>query len=135
EVAVSRGIGKILVDVRRGDGPADVRHFTFAAMVTTDAFIARHPQQVAAAVRAIVKAQQALRSDPSVALTVGQRKFPPDAAELIAKVVARDAEFYDPVISEDMIVRLNKFAQDIGHLSAAVPFGQVVAERFRTLWA
>jgi ABC-type nitrate/sulfonate/bicarbonate transport system substrate-binding protein len=134
EVAVNGGVGKILIDVRRGDDPGDVRHFTFAGMVTTDAFIARHPDSIAAAVRAIVAAQKALRSDPSLALKVGQRKFPPDAAALIAKVVERDVTFYDPVISEDAVVRLNQFAQAVGHLSGPVPYDQVVAVRFRELW-
>lgn len=135
EVAVSRGVGKVLIDVRRGDDPGDVRHFTFAGLITTDAFIARHLESVEAAVRAIVRTQKALRSDPSLALKVGQRKFPPDAAALIAKVVERDAPFYNPVISEDAVFRLNQFSQAIGHLSGPLPYNQVVAVRFRKLWA
>jgi ABC-type nitrate/sulfonate/bicarbonate transport system substrate-binding protein len=103
-------------------------------MATTDDFLQREPQAMAAAVRAIVKAQKALRSDPSVARDVGKRKFPPDAAELIANVVARDAEFYDPVITEDMILRMNRFAQSVGHLSGPVPYEQVVALQLRDLW-
>ena len=101
ESATSSGAGKILVDVRRGDDPAEVRFCTFAGMATTDDFIAREPEAMAAAVRAIVKAQKALRADPSLARQVGLRKFPKDAAELIANVVTRDAEFYDPAISEE----------------------------------
>ena len=60
ETATSSGAGKILVDVRRGDDPAEVRFCTFAGMATTDDFIAREPEAMAAAVRAIVKAQKAL---------------------------------------------------------------------------
>ena len=41
EIAVTRGIGKVLIDVRRGDDPAEVRHFTFAAMATTDEYLRR----------------------------------------------------------------------------------------------
>jgi len=135
ETAVSRGVGKILIDVRRGDDPNDVRHFTFAGMATTDAFIRREPACIAAAVRAIVKAQRALRADPSLAREVGRRKFPPEAAELIATIVERDAPFYDPVISEEAVIGLNGFAQAIGHLAGPVPYDQVVAVRFRELWA
>ena len=134
ETAVSRGIGKILIDVRRGDDPDEVRHFTFAGMATTDAFIEKEPAQVAAAVRAIVKAQKALRADPSLAREVGKRKFPPEPAELIATLVERDAAFYDPAISEEAVGGLNRFAQAIGHLSRPVPYEQVVAVRFRDLW-
>jgi ABC-type nitrate/sulfonate/bicarbonate transport system substrate-binding protein len=134
ETAVTSGAGKILIDVRRGDDPGEVRHFTFAGMATTDGFLQREPQAMAAAVRAIVKAQKALRSDPAVARDVGKRKFPPDAAELIANVVARDAEFYDSVITEEMILKMNRFAQSVGHLSGPVPYEQVVALQLRDLW-
>lgn len=134
ETAVSRGAGKILIDVRRGDDPNEVRHFTFAGMATTDEFLARRPETLAAAVRAIVKAQKALRADPALAREVGERKFPPEAAALIADIVARDADFYDPVITEQAVARMNRFAQSIGHLSRPVPYEQVVALRYRDLW-
>ena len=134
ETAVSRGAGKILIDVRRGDDPAEVRRFTFAGMVTTDEFIEREPESIAAAVRAIVKAQKALRADPKLAAEVGRRKFPADAAALITRVVERDTPFYDPVISEEAVMSLNRFAQTVGHLSGPVPYERVVAVRFRHLW-
>lgn len=134
ETAVTRGIGKIHVDVRRGDDPDEVRFFTFAGLATTDDFIAREPGAIDAAVRAIVKAQKALRADPAIAREVGTRKFPPESAALIAAIVERDALFYDPVISEAAVQHLNAFAQSIGHLGEPVPYEQVVATRCRRLW-
>jgi NitT/TauT family transport system substrate-binding protein len=134
ETAVTGGIGKIHVDVRRGDDPGDVRFATFAGLATTDDYIAREPEAVDAAVRAIVKAQKALRTDPSLARQVGEAKFPPDAAALIASIVARDAPFYDPVITEEAVQRMNAFAQSVGNLSGPVPYEQVVATRCIPLW-
>jgi len=134
ETAVSRGVGKILIDVRRGDDPGEARHFTFAGMASTDTFIAREPEAMAAAVRAIVTAQETLRSDPELAADVGKRKFPKEAADLIATIVARDAPFYDPVISEEAVLGLNRFAQSIGHLTNLVPYENVVAVQFRDSW-
>ena len=134
ETATSSGAGKILIDVRRGDDPDEVRYFTFAGMAATDGFIERETQAMAAAVRAIVKAQKALRADPALARKVGLRKFPKDAAELIANVVARDTPFYEPAITEEMILKMNRFAQSVGHLSGPVPYEQVAATRFRELW-
>lgn len=134
ETAVSRGIGKVHMDVRRGDDPGEVRFFTFAGLATTDGYIARAPEEVDAAVRAIVKAQKALRDDPAVAREVGARKFPSESATLIARIVARDATFYDPIISEQAVRHLNRFAQAIGHLSGPVAYEQVVATRCRQLW-
>jgi NitT/TauT family transport system substrate-binding protein len=134
ETAVSRGAGKILIDVRRGDDPADVRHFTFAAVATTDRYLERNAASVAGAVRAIVKAQRMLRADPSLAQQIGQGKFPAEAAALITRTIARDVEFYDPAISEEAVTSMNKFAHAIGHLPGPVPYDQVVDVRFRQWW-
>ena len=134
ETAVIRGVGKIHVDVRRGDDPDDIRFATFAGLATTDDYLAREPEAVDAAVRAIVAAQKALRADPALAREVGDRKFPPDAASLIATIVERDSGFYDPVITEDAIQRLNNFAQSAGQLTGPVPYEQVVATRCCPLW-
>jgi ABC-type nitrate/sulfonate/bicarbonate transport system substrate-binding protein len=134
ETAVTGGIGKIHVDVRRGDDPGDIRFATFAGLATTDDYIAREPEQINAAVRAIVKAQATLRADPTLAREVGDRKFPPESAALIAAVVERDAPFYDPVISEDNVQRMNSFAQSVGQLTGPVPYEQVVATRCCPLW-
>ncbi len=134
ETAVQRGVGKILLDPRRGDGPPEACHFTFAALATTEELIARDPECIAAAVRAIVKTQQALRTDPTRAAEVGKRRFPPDAAELITTLVERDLPFYDPAISEEAVAGLNRFAQSVGLLPDPVPYEQVVAVRFRDLW-
>jgi NitT/TauT family transport system substrate-binding protein len=134
ETAVSRGIGKILVDVRRGDDPGQVRRFTFAGLAISERYIEQDSDAVAAAVRAIVKTQKALRTDPKLAAEVGRRKFPPEAAALIAAIVERDAPFYDPFIYEEAVIALNRFAHSIGHLPGPVPYEQVVAVRYRDLW-
>jgi NitT/TauT family transport system substrate-binding protein len=134
QTAVSRGVGKVLIDVRRGDDPGDARHFTFAGMATTEALIERRPDEIAAAVRAVVKTQQRLRAEPELAKEVGRRRFSAEAVELIATVVKRDLPFYDPAISKQAVAGLNRFAQLVGLLPADVPYEQVVSIRFRDLW-
>jgi ABC-type nitrate/sulfonate/bicarbonate transport system substrate-binding protein len=134
EIAVQRGVGKIVVDVRRGDGPPVAKHFTFASLTTTDALITRDFEVVAATVRAIVKAQQTLKKDPDRAKEVGRRRFHPDATNVISSIVERDLPFYDPVIYEEAIIATNKFAQSLGLLTSQVPYEQVVDIRFRELW-
>jgi len=135
ETAVRRGLGQIVVDVRRGDGPPGAGQYTFAGLSTTDTLIAREPERVAAAVRAIVRAQRMLKKDPTRATEVGRRRFPPAAAEIIAVVVERDLPFYDPVISRAAVAAMNGFAQAIGLLPDPAPYEQVVATRFRDLWS
>ena len=134
ETAIAQGTGKIHVDIRRGDDPDEARFFTFAGLATTDEFIAREPDAIDAAVRAIVKAQRALRAEPMIARDIGMRKFPPESAALIAAIVERDVKFYDPTITETAVQCLNAFANSIGHLSEPVAYEQVVATRCRGLW-
>ena len=134
EVAVRSGAGTVILDVRRGIGPASAQNYTFAALVTSDSQIEKDPGGVAAAVRAIVKVQNALRADPSIATAVGERLFPPEEAKYLASLVERDLPFYDPSISEEVVVGLNQFAMDTGILSAQVPYDQVVATQFSALW-
>ena len=130
-----RGVGKVVLDVRRGLGPESSQHYTFPALVATDGRIASEPETVAAAVRAIVKVQQALRADPSLATQVGNRLFPETEAGMIAELIERDLPYYDPTISEAAVTGMNQFAQDIGLLSGPVPYDQVVAPQFRHLWS
>jgi ABC-type nitrate/sulfonate/bicarbonate transport system substrate-binding protein len=134
EIAVRRGVGRIIVDVRRGDGPPAVRHYTFAALVTTDRTMAHAPEAVAAAIRAVVQTQRTLRQHPERATEVGQRLFPPAEAAMIADLIRRDGPFYEPAISEESVSQLQQFAQDIGLLQAPVSYAQVVASRFSHLW-
>jgi ABC-type nitrate/sulfonate/bicarbonate transport system substrate-binding protein len=134
ETAVRQGVGRIVVDVRRGDGPPAARDFTFAALVATDALVARDPERVAAAVRGIVAAQRALRADPGRAAAVGRRRFPPAAAEMIAALVERDLPFYDPTISEASVAAMSGFVRALGLVTAPLAYADVVATRFRALW-
>jgi ABC-type nitrate/sulfonate/bicarbonate transport system substrate-binding protein len=134
EVAVRRGVGTVVLDVRRGDGPKAAFNYTMASIATSDRLIARSPETAAAAVRAIVKTHAALRADPNRATEVGRKLFPPAEAELIAELIRRDLPYYDATISEPFVAGMNQFARDIGILKGQVPYEQVVATQFRPLW-
>ena len=134
EVAVRRGIGAVVLDVRRGDGPKDCFNYTMASIATTDRLIARSPELAAAAVRAIVKTQAALKQDVSLATGIGRKLFPPEEAELIAELIHRDLPYYDPKITPEFVAGINRFARDIGILTGEVPYERVVATQFAQLW-
>jgi NitT/TauT family transport system substrate-binding protein len=134
ENAIRSGIGTIILDVRRGLGPASAFHYTMPVLSTSDHVISQAPDTVAAALRAVVKVQRALKADPNLALKVGRKLFPSPEAELIGDVVARDLPYYDAAISEEAVVSMNQFARDVGLLKGSVPYEQVVATEFRSLW-
>jgi NitT/TauT family transport system substrate-binding protein len=134
EIAVRRGVGSIVLDIRRGDGPPSCFNYTMSALATTDRLIGRAPDVAAAAVRAIVKTQAALKADPGRATAVGDRLFPPAAAALIAELVRRDLPYYDASITPEFVAGMNRFSRDIGILDDDVPYERVVAEELAPLW-
>jgi hypothetical protein len=81
-----------------------------------------------------MKAHKALREDLALATEVGKKRFPAAEAEIIAELIRRDLPYYDPTISAEKVTSMNRFAQDIGLLSAPVPYEQVVATRFSHIW-
>ena len=134
EVAARRGVGTMVLDVRRGDGPPAARHYTFPALVATEKKIAEEPASARAAIRAVLKAHKALKENVELATEVGKKRFPPSEADLIAELIRRDLPYYDPAIGKETVANMNRFAQDIGLLSAPVPYEGVVAVEFSHLW-
>jgi len=125
EVAVRSGIGTLVLDARR-DGSEEAKGYTFPALVATQKLIDENPAAAAGAVRAVMNAQRALKEDPERATAVGKKLFPPTEASLIAELIRRDLPFYDASISKKTVDSMNRFAQDLGLLSAPVHYRQVV---------
>jgi len=127
EVAVRGGVGTVVIDVRRGDGPKECFNYTMASVAAADRLIAEKPDVAAAAVRAIVKTQAALKADPSRATEVGRKLFPPSEAELIAELIRRDLPFYDASISQEFVTGMNQFCRAAGILKGDPVYEKVVA--------
>jgi NitT/TauT family transport system substrate-binding protein len=133
EIAIRSGVGTLVLDARRGDGPKQAFNYTMATVVTTDRLIAQQPETAAGAVRAIVATQRALRADVNRAAEVGAKLFPGEA-EHIVPLVRRDLPFYQAGLSREFVTGMNRFARDLGILDVDVPYEAVVAEQFSPLW-
>jgi len=127
ELAVRSGVGSLVIDARRGDGPQGSTHYTFPALVAAQERIERSPEQAAAAARAVAAAQRALKQDPSLAARAAQKLFPPAELGLISELVRRDAPYYEPLISRASVQALNGFARTMGLLSREPSYDEVVA--------
>jgi NitT/TauT family transport system substrate-binding protein len=134
EIAVRRGVGTVVLDVRRGDGPKQCFNYTMPVVAATDALVARSPETAAAAVRAIVKTQQALRDNVQLAFEVGRKLFPTSEAELIVDLIKRDLPFYEPTISPEFVAAMTQFSRDVGILQGHPAYKDVVATQFRDQW-
>jgi ABC-type nitrate/sulfonate/bicarbonate transport system substrate-binding protein len=134
-LAERAGLAKLHLDLRRGDGPPGAHRYNFAALTATEALIAEQPEVAAAAVRAIVATQKALKADPSLSKKVCDELFPgEEEADVMPILIGRDAPFYDAAISSDVVDGLNKFAIANGLIDKPLAFEDIVAERFSHLW-
>jgi ABC-type nitrate/sulfonate/bicarbonate transport system substrate-binding protein len=102
--------------------------------VTTDALIERDPDVAAAAVRAIVNTQRALREDPELATQVGRKLFPANEAELIRGLIERDLPYYDATITPTFVAGMKQFARDVDILEGDPSYEAIVATQFSDLW-
>jgi ABC-type nitrate/sulfonate/bicarbonate transport system substrate-binding protein len=134
EVAVRRGIGAIVIDARRGDGPPGAFHYTMPVLVTTDRLVEKHFDQAQAATRAIVATQELLKQKVACATEVGRQLFPAWEAELIADVVARDLPFYDSRITAESFEKISAFAKDMGLANEIPDYDTIVPPKIRSLW-
>lgn len=134
EVAVRRGAGTLVLDVRRGDGPKPCFNYTMASIATTEALIERSPQTAAAAVRALVNTHAALKENVARATEVGKKLFPPEEAELISELIRRDLPYYEAAISPEFVAGMNQFCRNAGILTGDVAYDDVVAAQFAHLW-
>ena len=132
--AVRAGIGRIILDVRRGLGPAAAFDYTLSSLMTSDSLIARDPELVAASLRAVVQAQRVLTADPTLARKVGDKLFPATEAAAIDSIIARDVEFYAPEVTPTAVDGLNRFTRWAGLLKEPVAYDDLVATRFQSLW-
>ena len=134
EVAVKSGAGTLVVDARRGDGPASAFNYTMPALITSKRLIDSQPDVCAAAIRALVKTQKALKEDVSLATKVGRKRFPAEEAELIAGIIQRDLPFYNAAITPDFVSGMSSFSQAMGLIDDPVSFEEAVATQYSHLW-
>ena len=127
ELAVRSGAGKIVLDVRRGDGPEVCFDYTLPTLAASDRLIKDNPDAALRAVRAIAATLRALRDDVSLATKAARNVFPEQETELIAELIRRDLPFYDPIISEKTVTVMNQFCRDMGVLRGTPSYADVVA--------
>ena len=132
EVAVRSGAGRIILDIRRGDGPSECFNYTMASIAVTDTFIAKHPGVADRITTAMNDTHAALKKNPALAETVGRKVFPDREASLIQALVQRDLPYYSTEISPRFVEGMNAFARKRGILKGDVAYGSIVSNGGRT---
>jgi ABC-type nitrate/sulfonate/bicarbonate transport system substrate-binding protein len=127
EVAIRRGYGSLVLDIRRGDGPPGCFDYTFASLAARADLLEQLPDIAAAAKRAIAGTLRDLSADPSRATRIARPLFPQFATDIIADLVARDVPFYNTDITNAAVDGLNRFAMNAGLAKNAKPYSELVA--------
>ncbi len=135
ELVIGEELADLVLDVRRGDGPADCFSYTMPCIATTDGIIADQVEIARGIIRGIIKTQRALASDVALAQIVGARLFDPRAAAVIAKVVERDLPYYRPDISHEFVRTMSWYAREVGLLTGDASYEDVVAQQFISQWS
>ena len=135
ELAVSSGIARCVLDVRRGDGPAEAFHFTQPALMVRDTLVESQPNACRGAIRAIRAAHDALRTDVSLANQVARDLFPPRESALIERLIERDLPYYSTRVEPSLIEGMNAFCIRAGLMEPPnVPMKDIVATQFADEW-
>ncbi|HEY1933427.1 MAG TPA: ABC transporter substrate-binding protein [Acetobacteraceae bacterium] len=134
EIAVTSGVGTIVLDVRRGDGPPGCFDYTMPVLATTARLVEHQPEVAMAAVRALVATQRALQRNVSLATEVGRKRFPPRETGLIADIIRRDLPFYDATLTPASVAAVNGFAREVGVPTGESSYEHIVAAQFSPLW-
>ena len=127
EVAIRRGYGSLVLDIRRGDGPPGCFDYTFASLAARADLLEQLPDIAAAAKRAIAGTLRDLSADPSRATHIARPLFPQFATDIIADLVARDVPFYNTDITNAAVDGLNRFAMNAGLAKNAMRYSELVA--------
>ena len=133
EVAVRRGVGTVVLDVRRGDGPkpCSTTRWRRSPPPTPDRAIAGDRGGRRARAGEDARGAQGGRHARD---RVGRKLFPPSEAELIAELIRRDLPYYDATISRPFVAGMNQFCARPRDISGRRAIRGGRGDAVRELW-
>lgn len=134
EIAMRDGTGSLVLDARRGDGPASAFNFTMASIAMRQDAIEKNTDVARSVTKAIIATQSQLKENPHIAAQVGEKIFPPREAGLIVELVTRDLPYYSPAIEPAFISGMSRFCRDVGILDCDLAHEDVIATQTQDLW-
>lgn len=134
QVAIEAGVGDMVIDVRRGDGPSEAFNYTMASIATSDEILTANPGLDIATVKAMNKTHSALKADPKLAYDIAKHRFPQEQADLIVPIIKRDLPQYSTGISKEFVEGMSVFCQSLGLLKDIKPYETVVSEAAIPHW-
>ena len=113
EIAVTTGIGSIVLDVRRGDGPPGCFDYTMPVLATTERLIDRSPRNCRGGGARVGRGAECIETGR----VAGHRSRPQAVSGARGGADRRDRRcdlpFYDAAIGEASVAAVNAFARDM----------------------
>ena len=135
ETIAARGLGKIFINVTKGEVP-DIRGFMFSSINTTRKYMEGHPDIVLKVVKAIYRAERFMAANPKGTLETLRPFFP----RTDASVLETSFDNMIPAFKSDPAILRSEFEKNLefvnmenkiaGHKPVTVSYGDVVTNEF-----
>lgn len=135
EIAVREGFGTVVLDARRGDGPASAFDCTMASVAVRQDLSEERPEIAQAIIRAIARTHDVLKADVERSAAVGNALFPPAQAALITDLIRRDLPYYDTAITPGFVAGMSRACRAMGKLDRDLAYNDVVAPHLAAIAA
>jgi len=129
------GVGRVVFDLRTTTTEKTYSQLPTSTLQATSAWITANPDTARALVRAVTKADNVLREDPTTALPVLKALYPdlpPASVESIYKV---SQAHFKPAISQQTFNEAMNIYKGAGLIKDDIAYDKVVATQFAGDWA
>ncbi len=132
EAVLGLKVGKSILDIEKGEGPAAFRDYAYNAVFTRQSYLDAHPENARAVVASVVEAE-ALIADPAhiddvmKAVAVNMRGLDQG---LLREYVEAYRAIWQPVATRKGIENVNSVLIGAKQITEPVPFDKLVAKDF-----
>ena len=131
---VKAGVGKVVLDLRNTKSSTAYARLPATTMQATAEWLEKNPDTAASVVKAIVRANKLLQSDPEASVKVLSKLYTgTDPADVKSMYDGERASFRSEIPKEQYEAALEIFLK-MKMIAKAVPYEDVVATQFAALW-
>jgi NitT/TauT family transport system substrate-binding protein len=129
-----KGITKSIIDLRNGEGPESVQTMSFPTLQATDKYLQNNEELTHKVVRAIAKAQKAMRENPQLGVDSIKKLFKDFDDELLLSIMEKEKGMFHAAITEDMSANIIQAMKSLGEVSKNLSHKDITAVEFEKEW-
>ncbi|MCH6264343.1 ABC transporter substrate-binding protein [Neobacillus citreus] len=129
-----KGISESIVDFRNGEGPKSVQTMSFPTLQANDKYIQNNEELTRKVVRAIAKAQKAMRENPQIGVDSAKKLFKDLDDELLKSIMEKEKGMFHAAITEDMSESIIQAMKTSGEVTKNLSHKDITAVEFEKEW-